>query len=61
MNWGVIPIPFLGAGSDDDKIALCLEEAKVRGIVKPGDVVIATSGSTQSAGGTNLIRVLLVE
>ncbi|MEJ2455989.1 MAG: pyruvate kinase [Candidatus Thiodiazotropha sp.] len=61
MNWGVVPIPFLKAGSDDDKINLCLEEAKVRGIVKPGDVVIATSGSTQSAGGTNLIRVLRVD
>jgi pyruvate kinase len=61
MNWGVVPIQFRGAGTDDDKIAHCIEVAKHRGMVNKGDIVIATSGSTQAAGGTNLIRVLRVE
>ncbi|MEJ2691537.1 MAG: pyruvate kinase [Candidatus Thiodiazotropha sp.] len=60
MNWGVAPIQFKTTGTDDDKIAHCLEMAKRHGILKQGDVVIATSGSTQVAGGTNLIRVLTV-
>ncbi len=61
MNWGVVPIPGPNTGTDDDKIAHCLEIAKHRGLVNQGEVVIATSGSTQTAGGTNLIRVLTVE
>jgi pyruvate kinase len=60
MNWGVAPIQFKATGTDDDKIAHCLDMAKRHGILKQGDVVIATSGSTQAAGGTNLIRVLTV-
>jgi pyruvate kinase len=61
MNWGVAPIEFPTTGTDDAKISHCLHIALERGIVKPGDVVVATSGSTQLAGGTNLIRVLTVE
>ena len=60
MNWGVVPILFSQEGTDDDKIAFCLEIAQHRGILGQGDIVIATSGSTQMAGGTNLIRVLSV-
>jgi pyruvate kinase len=60
MNWGVVPMLFQAGGTDDDKIAQCLEVAKGHHIVKQGDVVIATSGSTQETGGTNLIRVLTV-
>jgi pyruvate kinase len=61
MNWGVIPILFHGEGSDDEKIVYSLEMGKDLDIVTPGEVVIATSGFTQSTGGTNLIRVLTVE
>jgi pyruvate kinase len=61
MNWGVVPILSSQGGIDDDKIAYCLEIAQRRGILTLGDVVIATSGSTQMAGGTNLIRVLSVQ
>ena len=61
MNWGVLPVLYQGEGSDDAKIAYAFANAKQRGIVQPGDIVIATSGHTQTAGGTDLIRVLTVD
>lgn len=61
MNWGVVPIRYQAQGTDDDKISFCIGLAKKSGILKSGDVVIATNGSSQIAGGTNLIRVLTVE
>ncbi|MCU7928882.1 MAG: pyruvate kinase [Candidatus Thiodiazotropha sp. (ex Dulcina madagascariensis)] len=61
MNWGVIPILCEGHGSDDAKIDFCIDQARQRDIVRNGDTVIATSGSTQTTGGTNLIKVLSVE
>jgi len=60
MNWGVIPIRHPTALSDDDKMDLAVVKASERGIVSPGDILIVTSGYSQAAGGTDLIRVLTV-
>ena len=61
MNWGVIPIRYHTDGTDDEKIAFCIKISMQRGILKNGDLVVATSGSSQATGGTNLIRVLTVD
>jgi pyruvate kinase len=61
MNWGVIPILDPHPQCDEAKLDYCIEQAKRRGILYVGDIVIATSGSTQAAGGTNLIKVMSVD
>ncbi|MCU7845900.1 MAG: pyruvate kinase [Candidatus Thiodiazotropha sp. (ex Monitilora ramsayi)] len=61
MNWGVIPIRYHADGTDDEKIAFCIKISMQREILNNGDLVVATSGSSQATGGTNLIRVLTVD
>jgi len=57
MNWGVTPLLYKGSHNDDDKIEFAMEQATNLGYIETGDVIIATSGSHQQAGGTDLIRV----
>ncbi|MBT2968960.1 MAG: pyruvate kinase [Candidatus Thiodiazotropha sp. (ex Ctena orbiculata)] len=61
MNWGVIPILHGEEGTDELKIAYGIERARRRGLLNSGDITIATSGHSQTTGGTNLIRVMTVE
>jgi len=61
MNWGVLPVFYQGEPTDEARIAYSFATAKERGIVHSGDIVIATSGHTHTAGGTDLIRVLTVD
>jgi len=60
LNWGVVPVLYDAGISDDEKIALAIRVARERGLVQSGDLMIATWGHTQSAGGTDAIRVLSV-
>ena len=60
LNWGVIPVLYEAGISDDEKIAQAIQVARERGLVRPGDLLIGTWGHTQSAGGTDAIRVLMV-
>jgi pyruvate kinase len=60
MNWGVIPILYKTALNDEEKVGLAVAKATERGIVSAGETLIVTSGHTQTAGGTDLIRVLTV-
>jgi pyruvate kinase len=61
MNWGVIPILFEGERTDDAKIEFAVQRASELGYIVAGDTVIATAGHHQTAGGTDLIRVISVE
>jgi pyruvate kinase len=61
MNWGVLPILYKEDISDEAKVALAIDRARERGIAKSGDILILTSGHAQTAGGTDLIRVLTVD
>ena len=61
MNWGVHALHFTGNASDQDKVQFAIRRAKELGWVRGGDVVVATSGQTQQAGSTNLIRVVVVD
>jgi pyruvate kinase len=61
MNWGVIPILYNGKPSDRDRLAFAVEQAKARGYLKAGDIAVSTSGHTQHAGGTDLIRVVTLD
>ena len=58
MNWGVIPLLYEGDRSDEAKIAFAVTQAGALGYVEPGDVVVATAGYKQQAGGTDLLRVI---
>ena len=60
MNWGVIPILFEGERTDDAKIEFAVQRASELGYIVAGDTVIATAGHHQTAGGTDLIRVISV-
>jgi pyruvate kinase len=61
MNWGVHAIHYTEFGTDADKVQFAIRRAKELGWVNDGDIVVATSGQTQQAGSTNLIRVVIVE
>jgi len=61
MNWGVIPLLYNGEPSDDARIEFATRRASELDYVANGDIVIATAGQHQRAGGTDLIRVITVE
>ena len=61
MNWGVHALHYTGEGSDADKVEFAIRRAKELGWVGERDIVVATSGQTQQAGSTNLIRVVVVD
>lgn len=61
MNWGVHALHYEGDGADADKVQFAVRRAKEIGWVRSGDIVVATSGQTQQAGSTNLIRVVVVD
>lgn len=61
MNWGVIPILYRGNHSDDERIAFGIQRTKELGFIDTGDIVVATAGRSQRAGGTDLISVVTVE
>jgi pyruvate kinase len=61
MNWGVIPILYEGERTDEAKIEFAVQRAKELGYLATGDTVIATAGHHQTAGGTDLIRVIMVD
>jgi pyruvate kinase len=58
MNWGVVPMLYKDGGDDEAKMAFACQRAKDLGYIRTGDIVIATSGYQQQAGGTDLIRVM---
>ena len=60
MNWGVTPIRYDGGGDDEAKLRYALDEARRLGFVAVGDTVVVTSGYQQTAGGTDLIRIITV-
>ena len=53
LNWGVFGIRYDGDGS--------MQRAMKAGYVEPGSVVICTSGHHQTAGSTDLIRVIVAD
>jgi pyruvate kinase len=61
MNWGVHALHYAGKGSDAEKVEFAIRRAKELGWVLERDIVVATSGQTQQAGSTNLIRVVVVD
>lgn len=58
MNWGVIAMLYEEKRSDEARIKFALGQAKALGYVQAGDIVVATAGFRQQAGGTDLIRVI---
>jgi pyruvate kinase len=58
MNWGVLPILYSGDASDLSKIDFGIQRAEQLGYIRSGDIIIATAGHWQKAGGTDLIRVI---
>lgn len=61
MNWGVHALHYMGDGSDAEKVQFAVRRAKEIGWVRNEDIIVATSGQTQQAGSTNLIRVVVVD
>jgi len=61
MNWGVMPILYDGGGDDQAKLAFALDRARQLGFISDGDTVVVTSGYQQTAGGTDLIRIITLE
>ena len=60
MNWGVTALLHRGDHSDEAKIDFGVERARELGYIAPGDVLVATAGTSREAGSTNMIRVVTV-
>ena len=60
MNWGVSATLYRGDPSDESKVSWGIRWARERGIVEPGDLVVATAGISSEAGSTNMVRLLTV-
>ncbi len=61
LNWGVTALLCNSHDPDDKRVAMGIAQAKRDGLVKAGDVIVATWGHTHIAGGTDMIRVLTVD
>jgi pyruvate kinase len=61
MNWGVIPILYKGEPSDRARVDFAIKKGRALGYLKTGDTVISTAGHHQTAGGTDLIRVITLQ
>jgi pyruvate kinase len=58
MNWGVLPILYSDESTDEARIEFGIKRAKQLGYLKSGDLIVATAGQGQKAGGTDMIRVI---
>jgi pyruvate kinase len=58
MNWGVIPVLYQGEPSDDARIEFAISAVRELANANSGDTLIITSGHHQTAGGTDLVRVI---
>jgi pyruvate kinase len=60
MNWGVVPLLYQGEAVDAARVEFAIERAKKDGILRRGDVVVATGSSKLEGGSTDQIRVVTV-
>jgi pyruvate kinase len=60
MNWGVVPLFYKGEALDSARVQFAIEHAKKDGILRRGDVVVATGSSTREGASTDQIRVVTV-
>ena len=58
MNWGVIPIIYRGEPTDDARLEFTISVVQKLGYASKNDILIATAGHHQHAGGTDMIRVI---
>jgi pyruvate kinase len=61
MNWGVMPLLYQGELVDVARVEFAIERAKKEGILRRGDVVVATGSSQREGASTDQIRVVTVE
>ncbi|MGB5340129.1 MAG: pyruvate kinase [Gammaproteobacteria bacterium] len=61
MNWGVIPVLYDNEHQDDAKTDFAVRRARELGYVQTGDIIVVTAGRLQTAGGTDMIRVIIVD
>jgi pyruvate kinase len=52
---------YEGEPSDRARIAFAINEGRKLGYLQSGDIVVSTAGHHQTAGGTDLIRVITLE
>jgi pyruvate kinase len=60
MNWGVMPMYYQGEKLDTARVEFAIERAKKDGILRRGDVVVATGSSKREGASTDQIRVVTV-
>ena len=58
MNWGVLVELYDGDPTDDARIEYAIDIVKQRGIAEDSSTFIVTAGHHQTAGGTDMIRVI---
>jgi pyruvate kinase len=60
MNWGVVPLLYEGEPVDVARVEFAIERAKKDGMLRRGDVVVATGSSQREGASTDQIRVVTV-
>ena len=60
MNWGVIPLYYQGEAVDPSRVQFAIDRGKKDGILRRGDVVVATGSSQREGASTDQIRVVTV-
>jgi pyruvate kinase len=60
MNWGVTATLYEGKGDDEERLAFGIGWARDRGMVEPGDLVVATAGISSETGSTNMVSLVTV-
>ena len=61
MNWGIVPLLCPPDLADREKIAYAIGAARSRGLLRDGDLVVATAGHHQQTGTTDQIRVITLQ
>ena len=60
MNWGVTAILYENGRDDADRLDFGIGWARERGMVEPGDLVVATAGISSETGSTDMVRLVRV-
>jgi pyruvate kinase len=61
INWGVIPLLYIGESTDNARIAFGIARARELLDVGGSDILVVAAGQHQKAGGTDMIRVITLE
>ncbi|HJO25532.1 MAG: pyruvate kinase [Myxococcota bacterium] len=61
LNWGVTALIYEGERDDDQMLSYAARRGLELGLIKRGDILVATAGVSRRTGSTNMIRVITAD